>query len=524
LHRAAKCAAARDAMAVQGNIEGKNGTKKFMSQKTALAVLLALSALYGLAELVPGRFAVTDEVFFKAAGRNWAATGRFAAPELKGYFSNVLVPPATEVFFAYPPVYPFLFGVYTKAVGFGPRSCMLYDVLIHLLLVWCGALAARLVFGAPWGVSALCGVLLLPLGTAGRPDELGIIFALGAALALRTEVPLKFGAPIGGALLGLSCATSLGACLFLGSLVGWEVTLRERSYFKKFRNLAVTALIAIVVLAVCVAPILVNHPLAYRQLASTSFSQTAIGNANSGGYHSSGKSFLRLWIESLWYGYDKAFLIAGCLLFSLLCRLFDKNPDGTVYFRFVCVVLSLLLLLFFMPGKYMYLWFSGSWLFIACVVLGWRVSQSLPPSRRRPLVALGVLIWLIASMPYFRTKAILWTLPADQSLTFNVNRVRDDVPLSAGVLTTEYWWALAGRNAVYDTLFSNPGLDSFDYVALTGNGSGRPGVPIIPEVSIAESHWRKTDDHLRLKPPSLFGFRLSRSAYGFGPYVLTKGN
>ena len=244
------------------NHSKKNGANKVMSRKTALAILLALSALYCLAELVPGRFAVTDEVFFKAAGRTWAATGRFAAPEMKGYFSNVLVPPATEVFFAYPPLYPFLFGVYTKVIGFGPRSCMLYDVVIHLLVVWCGALVARLVFAVPWSASALCGALLLPLGTAGRPDELGIVFALGAALALRTEVPLKFGVPVGGVLLGLSCATSLGACLFLGSLVGFEVTRRERSYVRKLRNLAITAIIAIVVLAVCVAPVLMTHPLA----------------------------------------------------------------------------------------------------------------------------------------------------------------------------------------------------------------------------------------------------------------------
>jgi hypothetical protein len=79
----------------------RNRSNQVMSRKTALAILLVLSALYCLVELVLGRFAVSDEVFFKAAGRNWAATGRFAAPELKGYFSNVLVPPATEVFFAY---------------------------------------------------------------------------------------------------------------------------------------------------------------------------------------------------------------------------------------------------------------------------------------------------------------------------------------------------------------------------------------------------------------------------------------
>jgi hypothetical protein len=495
-----------------------------MSRKTALACLLALSALYCVAELVPGRFVVTDDVFFKAAGRNWASTGRFAAPELKGYFDGVLVPPTTEVFFAYPPLYSFLFGIYTKAVGFGPRSCMLYDVMIHLLLVWCGALVARLVFGVPWGVSVLCGALLLPLGTAGRPDELGIVFALGAALALRSEVPLRVGIPIGGALLGLCCATSPGACLFLGSLAGWEVTVREPSNFGKLRNFAITAFIAIVVLAVCVAPILVAHPLAYRQLVTTGASQTVLGNANSGGYHNSGKSFVRLWIESLHYGYDKAFLIAGGMMFAVLCWLLDRKRGSTPYFRFILVVLSLLLLMVSMPGKYFYLWFSGTWLLIACVALGWRVSRSLTPSRRYPFFALGILIWLIASIPFFRWKAIYWTLPPDQTLTFNMNRVRAEVPVGAGVLTTEYWWALAGRNPVYDTLFSDPNADSFDYVALAGNGSGTPGTPQPPGVAIGESQWQNIHDHLPSKPPSLFGVRLSRSGYGFGPYILKKNN
>ena len=94
--------------------------------------------------------------------------------------------------------------------------------------------------------------------------------------------------------------------------------------------------------------------------------------------------------------------------------------------------------------------------------------------------------------------------------------------MGAGVLTAEYWWALAGRNPVYDTLFSNPGPGSFDYVVVTGNGSGRPDTPITPSVSIGESHWQNADDHLRSKPPSIFGFRLSRSGYGFGPYILKK--
>ena len=91
-----------------------------------------------------------------------------------------------------------------------------------------------------------------------------------------------------------------------------------------------------------------------------------------------------------------------------------------------------------------------------------------------------------------------------------------------GVLTTEYWWALAGRNPVYDTLFSNPGPDAFNYAVLTGNGSGRAGVPLSPEVALRESQWQTMEDHLRLTPPRFLGIRLSRSAYGFGTYILKK--
>jgi hypothetical protein len=284
----------------------------------------------------------------------------------------------------------------------------------------------------------------------------------------------------------------------------------------------IAAIVAIVVLALCLAPILAAHPSAYRQLVINGASQTALGNANSGGYHGSGKSVLQLWKESLLYGYDKVILICGCLIFAFLCRLFDRSPEKTAYSRFILAVFSLLLLLFSMPGKYTYLWFLGSWLLIACVALGWQVTQSLPSIGRLPLPALGVFIWLFASMAFVRTKAILWTLPADQSLSFNMKRVRDEVPAGAGILTTEYWWALAGRNPVYDTLFSDPGLTSFDYVALAGNGSGRPGTPQLPAVAIGGSQWQNTYDHLRSKSPAVFGFPLSHSGYGFGPYILKK--
>lgn len=140
---------------------------------------------------------------------------------------------------------------------------------------------------------------------------------------------------------------------------------------------------------------------------------------------------------------------------------------------------------------------------MGCVALGWRISPSLSGNLRRPIVALAALAWLMAAMPYFHWKAILWTLPENQSFTVNKKRVQDELPVGAGVLTSEYWWALAGRNRVYDAIFSGPGPDAFGYVVLSGNGSGRAGAPLRPEVRLAIADQRgslaiETTQHLRI--------------------------
>jgi hypothetical protein len=170
--------------------------------------------------MVPGRFTATDEVFYKAAGRNWAMTGHFAAPEIVGRLAKG--PSLADVYFAQPPPYTFFFGVYTKLAGFGPRQCIFYDVLIHLLLVWTAVVAARIVFKLSWMASLFCGALFFPLGTVGRSDELAIVFALWAAVAFRAAIPKRWSVVIGGVFLGLVCATSLSAFVFLGPVVVWE--------------------------------------------------------------------------------------------------------------------------------------------------------------------------------------------------------------------------------------------------------------------------------------------------------------
>lgn len=493
-----------------------------MRSGVSVCVLAALSLLYGVAELVPGRFIATDEVFFKAAGRNWAATGRFAAPEIIGRLQSG--PPLTEVYFAQPPVYTFLFGLYTKAAGFGPRRCILFDVLIHLLLAWTGAICARKIFGISWNLSSLCGILFLPLGTAGRPDELAIVFALWAAMALRsTKI-------FGGALLGLCAATSLSAIVFLGPLVVWEFLFVRESTSQDFRSFSSIFAGAATAAAACILPILLRHPSAYEQLIIHVGVQSRVLGAVTGVAQNTAKpswplwsEFLCPWRDAMTYGVGYVCLILGIFAFACALRAAGAKGPAARYDRFAVAAILFVLLAIVLPGKYLYLWYCSAWLLLASVALAANFVPRLAPFWRTAILGLGICMWMIAAAPYARGRAILWMLPTDQSLSASVAKLRNLVPPGARVLTTDFWWALADRDVVYDALFSDPPSNELDYAVLSGNGSGTPGVPLIPNGALFyAANFKPVYNGLNPSPLAVFGIPLSHSAYGFGAYVLKR--
>lgn len=459
-------------------------------------------------------------MFYKAAGRNWAMTGQFAAPEIVGRLKKG--PPLTQVYFAQTPLYTFLFGVYTRLVGFGPRRCILYDVLIHLLLVWSAVAVARRVFGLSWGLSALCGALFLPLGTVGRSDELGMVFALWAAVTFHSKTRPRAGTLAGGALLGLCCATSLSAFVFLGPLVVWELLGSKQDGAHKLRNLCAAGSVGLAVALSCVAPILANHPTAYQQLIAHAGDQAGILAVIAGNSWGSIEDLFQTWTYAFRDGFQYGILTFGLLGLAAVCWWFDHHRPRIGYQRILGGALSAGCILLLMPGKFYYLWFPGAWLLIACIALWSQVSRMISPARRRFLFALGACVWLAASARYFQQKAILWTLPADQSLSVNVKRIRAEIPPGVGVVTTLDWWALAGRDRVYDAMLSHPNIARVQYVVVSGNGSGKPSTPDWINPRYDNGNFKVVFNHLNPKPSSLFGIRISRSAYGFGAYVLKK--
>jgi hypothetical protein len=497
-----------------GRAVSGNGQRR----KVAITSLAILSLLYALVELVPGRFVVTDEVFYKAAGRNWAMSGKFAAPEIVGRFGQG--PPLSETFFAQPPLYPFLFGVLTKLVGFGPRACILYDVLIHILLIWSLVVTARVVFALAWGPSALCGALFLPLGTVGRADELGVVFALWAAIAFRSKMSRRSSALIGGALLGLCCATCLGAFVFLGPLAAWELISLKQDKLATIASLCTAVAAGMAAVAVCVAPILVNHPTAYQQLLANAGEQSGILSMVTGnGWRTRGR-LSQLWAIGLRDGLEYVALAIGLALFALLCWWLDESRSAPANQRLLPAALSLIFTLILLDGRYPYFLFPTTWFFIACVAMAAQAFQSMPRRCWIPVFGLGACVWLAASMPYLHRKAVMLTLPADQSLDVNMQRVRAVIPPGVGVMTSEYWWMLADRDRVYDPLFGSPNPEDVDFIVVSGNGSGKPGVPRRIKPEYEQADMQIVCSHLNPTPESVFGFPISHSAYGFGAYIL----
>src|SRR5262245_217110 len=153
-----------------------------------LLPLFLLLATFSVIEFAYPNFPDPDQIAFKSAGLNLSKGGAFAAPELEGFLHAE--PPLERVYSLYPPLYPWLFGQWTRATGFGWAQCVGYDALISagLALIIFGladAVAGELL--GPVSVrrraalAFLAALLTLLFGHGWRPDELGM--ALGFANA-----------------------------------------------------------------------------------------------------------------------------------------------------------------------------------------------------------------------------------------------------------------------------------------------------------------------------------------------------
>jgi hypothetical protein len=484
--------------------------------KRAVLVLLAILAAYLALAIAIGRFTTTDEIAFKAAGREWARSGHFAAPELSGFAH--LQPPVEQIWFAHLPAYTFLFGVFVRLLGFGAWQSVAFDALIHVALAALTFAHARRMSGSPWAAVA-AAALALPLGTLGRADELATCFGM-AALLMMNNPSSAFGTfsphegkrlpdpqvaegrlrgALAGILLGLTAATNIIAAAFFGVLA----LLRVRT----IRAALVLIALAVASFAACLAPILIARPDAWRQFGSHATAQFAT---------SVGWGLAHSWI------YGKPYLLsAAAALIIGLAALFVTPRVTLVRFASACAVL---IVLGFVPAKSYYLWFVTPLLIAAACATAAEL-------RERRVVQIAT---LLAAMLYggavvgpLQQQLIVATLPSSQRLAPNVAAVRAHIPPASIVRASELWSSLGNDVRYRSLVHSGTPFEEADFVVLTGNGSGAPGIPQSLEptqqAALAE-HFDVVYDNLRRDVPRLLGIPLSRSGWGYGVRIYRSRN
>ncbi len=487
--------------------------------------MVALASLVYLAVAAfVGRFPVTDEVFFKAAGRNWASGRGFGAPELEGALGNVS-PPVTEVFFLHPPLYPFAFGIWTRLAGFGARQCILFDAGIHVLLtalifvlawrVLAWRAFASVGRGRPW-LAMGAAIAVLPIGTAGRPDELAMAFGSICLILLLAPNVRIIHSVLAGVALGFSLGTSSGAAIAAG-LVALTLLLQagDGTIAAAIRRSLFVAAGTAVGVAIAVGPLLAAHPRALNQyLAHASFLFKHVVPTS------------RPWADVgpqtvKYYSFLLATFLSGLMAAALAgtrraLRLWASYGAGAcLYLIFLGAFLAL---------RYRYTWFIGPWLFVAALHLIYSLAISPGRGRRAILPAALLLAGYVSFAVHFvKETIVIATLPAAQRIDVASSRLKSVIPEGATVLTKDLWWFIAERNRTYEPMFSHPPEGAIDFVALTGNGSGVPGLPtpLDPNAWGASFTNRMVEvaNDLPRRPTRFLGVRITNSAYGFGAIV-----
>jgi hypothetical protein len=389
----------------------------------AAGVVAAASLIFVALMAVFGRFPVTDEVAFKAPGRQWAAGGGFRAPELEGLIRGVPLD-VTQAYCIYQPVYSFAFGLWARLFGFSARTCVLFDAFIHVLLVFTTLALAWRAFSslgpARPRLAMVAALAVLPLGTAGRPDELAMIFGSGALFfLLATSLRARDVALAGGA-LGLCLASSSGAAICFG-LIAFTLLLRtaREAPAQTIRRCVVAGATALAGAALVLGPFVAAHPGAIEQYVA--HSRLA--------FHDN--TVLDSWALARPHGTKYYTLLIGTLFAGLLAAtLVGTRAAWRQWARYgVGTCLVLLFLAVALPLKNNYTWFLGPWLLLAALELGFSLMSA--PGKRGwallPFVALAA--GYVSFAAYFaKDLLVLATLPASQKPAAAAAPLRAAIP------------------------------------------------------------------------------------------------
>jgi hypothetical protein len=493
-----------------------------------LPFLLLLVTFFVLEFAYP-RFPYLDsEISRKAAGLHLSEGGAFAAPELEGFLH--VDPPVERIYFVYPPLYTWLFGQWTRMTGFGWAACVGYDALISGILAFiiyglAGAVADALLgplsFLRRTVLAFVPALLTLVFRQVARTDELGMLLGYSNVWWLFLP-PGQWRWPVvsfvSGVLAGLMLCTSAGVFLaFMPFLVAlWLLRVGEMDIRQIRPSLAAAASGFGLVVAICVTPLLIADPHSYQQ-SFQHLDHEAFGSGT-------------VMLSRAWEVLPQRLFISLATLPVLSVGMITLWRTGHVRETLVLFVAPLVgfALVVFIRRSTEYWWFLQPWFLLMAVMVAADFWWSRDSRLITTVVAGWLAVWVtVASAWPVKDYLVRMTLPPEQRLTTNAQRLRELIPKGAGVLTANAWWALGIDRSVYQPDYSDiRDLARIQYFVTDGNGTGRPGVWFPPVNSRYEAmvhdSFEVISDTLPRTPLRIFGLRITNSAYGFGTIVLRR--
>jgi hypothetical protein len=499
-----------------------------MSAKNAVLGTVAAFAVAWLlieAVWVPPAFGHTDIYYFKDAALNFAEghglTSRFT-------YGN----PTFEYrdFSTYPPLYPLIYGLFSRVFGISTATNQVFNTLIDLLLGALGLIVLRPALepigrGPRLVLTAAVGIVSVAVGFFGpaydRPD--GLAAAIGTlALLAALRGRSRASAVAAGALCGLTLFTSpfVGSWTCLLVLLGFLARLRGGR--SKARDLLWMSVGGAAVAAVGLGSMALLLPGWFG-----AFSGVATGadthNETGGGYFLALlKGDWRTWASGFpysWRGHDLSLIQLVLVVAVLIGRLLLGDRETGAARRLAPLVIVAPLCLVTSPYQTHYPPAAAALLVVAWVCIEQEAHAAL--SRRASWALIGAFAALSLTVLPARATDLLIRLGTRSSLARSAAFLQEHhVALSdpdhlVAVSPSVYMlWREAGLHPLITifTGFSRPDDRSrVDFVALAYPGSGDLWKPQIPAF-VTDLEYAELVRPSLPQAAMLFGHQLSNSS------------
>ncbi|MCB0405366.1 MAG: hypothetical protein KDD51_11320 [Bdellovibrionales bacterium] len=403
------------------------------------------------------RLPSTDVFLFKEAGVRLASAGKLEASNLTHMEFG-----ETRPYAYYPPLYPTLFGVWTKVTGVGLKQSIAFDALLRLLRTlglivllypaWRGRLRDP---RATLGIAGFVLCFSLVSSDGDRPDDLAAVFGLASLWAL-----FRCRYAMGAFLLGCAGATSPAGGVFFALAASFHL-LRERRYAPWFAMGAGAALVFV----------LFNLPVALADpQAFLRFSKQA-GISNFPYQVSTAAAFFQSFVAALTHSWNAGWPYIICALtlgfLSLSCRFADSGWMRLSSWVFVLANLCVWTL------QPYYLWFS---------ILGF-TYYLLRQAVARPAVVLVPLVVAFLPLLFREAKGQLsaFQRTPKQSASYVAAKVLERVgPKKSLAVGSDQYFTFRSQREVANVNYVCPYIDKFDFVYVTPKSSRRDRTELAP--------------------------------------------